>query len=197
MKFIIRFLIVISTVISSVAFSAEEAPLVYVTTDALQIALRNDSGKPEVFYWGNLQRDRMMVPITKSDAGVAVLEIRGGEAARVDRSALSSFLTRLIPVPTGKSKATVTIETNYSFDLWSEARHSGNAANDFPFASVFFGDGKKVCAEIPFPTVAIPTSWNEATKTFEVPPGAKFLGLTLTAPGGATAKIRNINVFFE
>lgn len=197
MKLTSKLLIVTTALICGGDFFAAEIPLEYVTADALQVTLRNEAVKTDVFYWGNYPRDRMLIPVTNVEPGGTTLEIRGGEGERADRNSLTSFLTRLLPVTAGKTKATVTIETNYSFNLWSAARHSTNAANDFPTVSVFFGDGKRVCADIPFPTVAIPTSWNENTKTFDIPPSAKFIGLTITAPGGAVSKVRNINVIFE
>ena len=182
----------------SVSVMHAEETLKYITPEAFQEGLRANTIAPNTFYWGNTKDDRTLLPTPQVDGGIPYIGIQGGEAPRVDRASLSSFLYRIIPIPRGKAKTvTLSFETKFEENLWSEARRNINPALDAPSVSVFFSDGKRVCADIPFVYNTAYNSWILDTKTFEIPKDAKYIGFSMASPGGTYAKIRNINIAFE
>jgi len=181
------------------AFSAEKkgSPMEYSTTEDFHAGLRGGKIPPDRFFWGNIPNDRTLTPKPSVEAGVPIIEIAGSDNPQLSRAALASFVARVITVPKDKTTAAISLELWYEFDLWAQAKHSANTTGDIPFITVSFGDGTRLCADIAIPFTGPARAWNAPSATVDIPPGANFLCLTITAPGGSIAKIRGINVFFE
>jgi len=166
--------------------------LEYITPNVFKTELAAGKIKPNTFYWANSVSDQTLVPTSKTDAGGAFLEIRGGGSS----AKAKSFLYRLVPIPAGKSAAAnVSLDANYEPDLWAATPPQ---TGERPTVEVYFTDGTRVSGAIPmgiFPGKV--NTWGVLKKSYPVPPGAKFIGITATCPASYFARMRNINITFE
>ena len=168
--------------------------LEYITEKAFYADLPTGKIKPNTFYWANAVNDQTLIPTSKMDGTVPCLEIRGGTKGEMAKS----FLYRLIPVQEVKGAAAraanVSIDVNFEPNLW--APHAPGANK--PAMEVFFVDGERVSGGQRFPiTESKPNVWSTAKRQFAIPPGGKFIGITITAPASYVVRIRNINISFE
>ena len=168
--------------------------LEYITPAVFKTELAAGKIKPNTFYWANAVNDPTLAPASKMEGTAPCLEIRGGG----NSDAAKSFLYRLVPVQEVKgapaTAANVSIDINFEPDFWAP-KPPGAA---IPSIEVFFADGTRVSGAQPLGiTNTKPNTWSTAKRQFAVPPGAKFIGLTISAPAAYIARVRNINISFE
>ena len=168
--------------------------LEYITPAVFKTELSAGKVKPNTFYWANAVNDQTLAPTSKMDGNVPCLEIRGGG----NSDAAKSFLYRLIPVQEVKggqaSAANVSIDVNFEPDLWAPKPPGVS----LPTVEIFFVDGTRVSGAQPLGIVSTkPNTWSTAKRQFPVPPGAKFIGITITSPAAYIVRARNINISFE
>jgi len=169
--------------------------LEYITPEVFKTELLAGKIKPNTFYWANQMGDQTLAPKPKMDGDIPFLELTGGTSPTV-AGGQNSFLYRIIPIPEGnKTKATITAEFNYEPDLWAGRAPTATGAT----VSAFFTDGKRCSGDMAVGPARLPkmATWTKITGTVPVPPGAKFIGITVTAPMSFIARIRNINIAFE